>query len=234
MRTVVSANALKAAVAAARSIARKLRDATAARGVATLALSGGNSAQALLAQLARQALDWNRLQVFQVDERLAPAGHPARNLTALAQALVATGRLPAAQLHALPVDDADPAAAARAYEMLLMRHAGDPPVLDVVHLGLGTDGHTASLFPADAAVEVAERTVLVTGEHAGYRRMTLSLPLLSAARHVVWFITGADKHAVLTLLAARGWKAPAGRVARRHAVIYTDRSALEGSGGTGG
>ncbi len=227
MRTVVSATAQKAALAAARSIARKLRDAIAARGSATLALSGGGSAAALLTELARQPVDWSRVQVFQVDERLAPAGDPARNLVALEQALVAAKKLPADRLHAMPVNEADLGAAAQAYFALLGQHAGDSPVLDVVHLGLGADGHTASLFPDDPLVDVPAKAVLCSEPHAGFRRMTLSLPLISAARHIVWYVTGESKRGVLAQLITRGWKAPAGRVARRHAVIYVDKAALD-------
>ena len=175
--------------------------------------------------MARQPVDWSKLQVFQVDERVAPAGDSSRNLTALHQALVVDKKLPAANLHAMPVDEADLDAAALAYLARIAQHAGEPPVLDVVHLGLGSDGHTASLFPDDPAVDVAAKTVLCTSSQAGFRRMTLSLPLISSARHVVWYVTGEGKRTVLAQLATRGWKAPAGRIARRHAVIYADKAA---------
>jgi 6-phosphogluconolactonase len=221
MRFVVSATPEKAARAAARHIARRLGLAITGRGVATLALSGGTSAPLLLAELARQSLDWPRLHVFQVDERVVPAGDPARNLTATQAALVGPGRLARERLHAMPVETGD----ANGYALELVARAGSPPVLDVVQLGLGVDGHTASLFPEDPAL-TADAPVACTGEHAGHRRMTLTLPVINAARRIVWFAHGAEKMPALARLATRGWQAPAGRVARRHAVVYTDSAAL--------
>lgn len=229
MRVAVSPTAQKAATLAARTIARKLRAAIAERGIATLALSGGSSAPPLYAELARQQLEWAKLHVFQVDERIAPACDAARNLGALERALAVPKLLPRVRLHAMPVDDDDLEQAARSYAAELEQLAGTPPVLDVVHLGLGEDGHTASLFPGDAAL-TAEAAVTVTGAQSGYRRMTLTLPVLNAARHVLWFVTGAAKRQSLmrlTQLKGRGWDAPAGKVARRQAVLYADRAAKE-------
>jgi 6-phosphogluconolactonase len=228
VRFVVSATPQKAARAAARAIARRLAAAVEERGVATVALSGGASAPALLAELARMPVEWGRVRVFQVDERIAPAGDAARNLAALEAALLAPGRLARERLHAMPVETTPPEAAAVAYAAELARHAGEPPVLDVVQLGLGADGHTASLFAGDPAFESpAGATVACTGEQHGHRRLTLTLPVLSAARAIVWFAHGAAKAGVLALLATRGWRAPAGRVARRQAVVYADRAGLE-------
>jgi 6-phosphogluconolactonase len=224
VRVTVASTPQKTAALAARHVARKLRDGVGARGRATLALSGGTTASLLLAELARQPLDWSKLDVFQVDERVAPAGDAARNVVAIERALVSGKLLAPERLHAMPVGDADTAGAAQRYAEALAAVAGQPPVLDVVHLGLGTDGHTASLFPGDAVLE-ASAPVLVTAEQAGFRRMTLTLPVINAARHVVWLVTGAVKKAALERLATRGWDAPAGRVARRQAVIYADRAA---------
>lgn len=227
MRFVVSATPEKAARAAARAIARRLREAVEERGAATVALSGGTSAPLLLAELARMPVEWGKVRVFQADERIAPAGDAARNLVALRAALVAPGRLAPERLHAIPVEAPDPAAAAAAFAEDLARHAGTPPVLDVVQLGLGADGHAASLFAGDAAFEApAGATAACTGEHAGWRRVTLTLPVINAARHIVWFAHGEAKREALSRLATRGWRAPAGRVARRQAVVYTDRAAI--------
>ena len=221
MRFVVSATPEKAARAAARHIARRLRVAIEERGAATLALSGGSSVPVLLAELARQPLDWSKLHVFQVDERVAPTGSAARNLTAAEAALVGPGRLARERLHAMPVENED----ASGYAAELVARSGSPPVLDVVQLGLGADGHTASLFPGDPAL-ATDALVACTAEHAGHRRMTLTLPVINAARRIVWLAHGAEKAAALTRLATRGWQAPAGRVVRRHAVVYTDQAAL--------
>ncbi len=225
MRLVVAQTPHLAATLAARFIARRLRRALAAREQATLALSGGTTGVALFAELARLPLDWSRLQVLQVDERVAPAGSPARNLTAIAGALVGPGRLAAARLQAMPVEAPDGTAAALQYAATLARLAGTPPVIDVVHLGLGADGHTASLFPGDPALDASEASVVAVGTHAGFARITLTLPVINAARSIVWLVTGAGKADVLARLMQRGWPAPAGRVARREAVVYADRSA---------
>jgi len=233
VRFVVAPDERKAARSAARAIARKLAEAIEERGTGTVALSGGTSAPALLAELARMPVEWGRVHVFQVDERVAPEGDAARNLVALEAALVKPGLLERARLHAIPVGrGAEDAATAYAGELAGV--VGSPPVLDVVQLGIGADGHTASLFPGDAAFEAPEgATVACTAEHGGFRRVTLTLPVLSAARRIIWFAHGAGKRGVVGLLATRGWRAPAGRVARRQAVVYTDHAALESPPGGG-
>ncbi len=225
MRVDVAATAEEAAAGAASHVAAELRKALAARGLATLALSGGSSPARLFAGLAREPLDWLRVHVFQVDERFAPTGDAARNLVSIERALVAGGQLPGANLHPMPVDDADAGAAAARYERSLVNVAGRPPVLDVVHLGLGADGHTASLFPGDPAVGGADGGVAVTATQAGYRRMTLTLPVINAAATILWFVTGAAKAAVLGKLIEGNWEAPAGQVARRQAVVFADTAA---------
>lgn len=190
-----------------------------------MALSGGTSPQPLLAEIARQPLDWNALHVFQVDERLAPDGDAARNLTSIESALCKHGPMPRWQLHAMPVAAADLAAAAAAYGHELEICAGRPPLLDVVHLGLGADGHTASLFPGDAALKVAGRSIAVAESHAGYRRLTLTFPVINSARHIVWFVTGAGKSDVLARLLAGNLAAPAGQITRGCAAVFADEAA---------
>ncbi|CAG0941592.1 6-phosphogluconolactonase [Gammaproteobacteria bacterium] len=225
MRVVAGPSPEAAAAGAAEFIAQSLAAALVARGRATLALSGGHSAVPLLAALARQALDWSRVAVFQVDERMAPDGDTARNLTALQRALVAEGPLPAANLHPMPVTDAEPAAAAAAYAQQLRERGGSPPILDLVHLGLGADGHTASLFPGDAVLQLTAREVAVTGPHAGYRRMTLTLPVINAARARVWLVIGAGKAGVLAELEGGTSGMPAAMVARKDATVFADAAA---------
>jgi 6-phosphogluconolactonase len=220
----------EAAAGAAEHIGDALGQAIAERGVATLALSGGASGAALLAALARQPLDWQVIHVYQVDERVAERGDPARNLTMLEHFLCDLGPLSAGRLHAMPVDAPDLQAAAAAYGRELEQQAGQPPVLDVVHLGLGSDGHTASLFPDDAALAVVDRSVVPLGPHGGYRRLTLTLPVLDAARLIVWFVTGAAKAQRLAELVAGGAAFPAGRVARARACVFADASAGQSLG----
>jgi 6-phosphogluconolactonase len=223
LRVLRDAEALAAAGAAL--LAAEVREAARARGRAAIALSGGR-VRALLERLASEPLPWQALDVFQVDERVAPRGAPARNLTLLEAALVAPGRLPAGALHALPVDDPDLSRACARYARALEAAAGRPPVLDVVHLGLGADGHTASLFPGDAALAAADADVAPTaGERAGFRRLTLTLPALGRARCAVWVVSGADKAPALARLLAGDAALPAARVAAARRLVLADRAA---------
>lgn len=225
MRLEVSRTAAEAAGVAARLIATVLGIAIGRRSRASLALSGGSSPLPMLRALIREPLDWSAIHVYQVDERVVARGDSARNLGALDENLVWRGPLPRRNLHPMWVDRADLAAAAGAYAEEIAQVAGDPPILDIVHLGLGTDGHTASLFPGDLVLQVKDRSVAVTDEHNGHRRMTLTYPVLSRARSVVWFVTGADKAGVVADLYAGGAPFPAGRVARRRAVLVADQAA---------
>jgi 6-phosphogluconolactonase len=225
MRLEVAKTAAETAGIAARLIATVLGIATGRRARASLALSGGSSPLPMLRALAREPLDWSAIHVYQVDERVVARGDSARNLGALDEILVWRGPLPRRNLHPMWVDRADLAGAADSYAEELSEVAGNPPVLDVVHLGLGGDGHTASLFPGDPVLEVKDRSVGLTAEHNGHRRLTLTFPVLNRARSVVWFVTGADKAGVVADLYAGGAPFPAGRVARRRAVLITDEAA---------
>lgn len=179
----------------------------------SLALSGGRTPWPILEILAEAALDWERVDVFQVDERIAPAGDLARNLTGLAAALL--DRVPAT-VHPMPVEDPDPEAAAR-------RYAADLPAsLDIVHLGLGDDGHTASLVPGDPSLDARDTDVTVTGEYRGHRRMTLTFPALERAGSIVWIVSGADKAPMIERLLASDPTIPAGRVPHDRALLITD------------
>jgi len=158
-------------------------------------------------------LPWERVTVYQVDERLAPIGAPDRNLTLLAEAL------PVSSLEPMPVDEADLDAAAERYAQLL------PARLDLVHLGLGADGHTASLFPGDPVLNVRDRLVAVTSPYEGCRRMTLTYPALEAAREIVWLVTGAGKRKVLSRLLERDQSLPAARIANGAQLVVADPAA---------
>ncbi len=144
----------------------------------------------MLRALADEDVPWPSVHVFQVDERVAPTGHPDRNLTHLEESLLAHAPLPLEQLHAMPVESPDLEEAAARYARTLEEHAGRPAVLDVVHLGLGPDGHTASLVPGDAALDVSDADVALTGIYQARRRMTLTYPVLDRARKVLWLVTG--------------------------------------------
>jgi 6-phosphogluconolactonase len=221
----------EAAVAqrAAEFIAERARDAVRQRGRFTLAVSGGRTPWAMLRALAALDLPWAQLQLFQVDERVAPDGDAVRNLTNIHASLLAHAPLPAANLHAMPVTARDLQAAARDYAATLQRVAGTPTVLDLVHLGLGSDGHTASLVPGDAALQVADADVTLAGPYQGHRRMTLTYPVLDRARAVLWLATGAEKRVMLARLLTGDGSIPAGRVAAQHALLLADRAAAPGA-----
>lgn len=210
---------------AARVIAETARAAVDARGRFLLATSGGATPWLMLRMLADEDVRWPRVHLFQVDERVAPAGDPQRNLTHLRESLLDHLPEPPAGVHAMRVEQPDLALATAAYAETLRVEAGDPPVLDLVHLGLGEDGHTASLVPNDAALEITSDDVAVTATYLGYRRMTLTYPALNRARAILWIITGAAKGPALALLRHGGPGIPAGRVQRDGAVILSDASA---------
>ena len=191
-----------------------------------MALSGGRTPWQMLQALADEDVPWPRLHVVQVDERIAPAGDPDRNLTHLRASLLDHAPLPPEQLYAMPVEEGDVNAAALGYARTLERIAGTPPVLDLAHLGLGPDGHTASLVPGDPALDVADRDVALTGFYMKRRRMTLTFPVLDRSRRILWLVTGADKHAMLARLRAADASIPAGRVRQEQALLLADRLAI--------
>ncbi|MDH4169081.1 MAG: 6-phosphogluconolactonase [Acidimicrobiia bacterium] len=187
---------------------------------ASLALSGGRTPRPMLERLAEESdIDWARVVVFQVDERLAPLGHVDRNLTMLEDALLS--RVPAT-VHPMPVGG-DPDRDAEAYAALL------PAALDLVVLGLGADGHTASLLPGDGAASQVDQSVAVSGEYQGRRRLTLTAPTLSRADHKLWLVTGPDKRHALDLLMKGDPSIPATLVSVEGARVVTDRYAVLGA-----
>jgi 6-phosphogluconolactonase len=212
-----------AAEFAADLIAARLRARIDERGFATIAFSGGSTPAVMLHCFSRQNLDWTSLHVFQVDERIVLRGDAQRNLDALQDALGATG-LPPDHLHAMPVDQHDISAAAREYAKALQVDAASPAQLDVVHLGLGNDGHTASLVPGDAGIDSIE-AVTVTAPYKGTRRMTLTLPVLNEAGMRVWLVTGHEKRAVLRRLFERDPDIIAARVNYENSTLVADRDA---------
>lgn len=200
--------------------------AIAARGRFLFAVSGGKTPWQMMRELAQAPLDWPKVHIFQVDERIAPAGDPDRNLTHLQETLLASAPLPKENVHAMPVEAADPEAAAADYARELARLGGSPAVLDLIHLGLGPDGHTASLVPNDAVLEVRDRDVAITaGEYQGRRRMTLTYPVLDRAREILWLVDGDAKAGVLPLVKAGDEAIPAGRVHAQRSVAIVDRAA---------
>lgn len=225
LQLTVHADAAAVARAAARFIAAQARCAIGARGRFTLAVSGGRTPWQMLRVLADEAVDWTHVQLFQVDERVAPPGDAARNLTHLEESLLAHVDLPAANVHAMPVEASDLDAAADRYALTLATIAGTPPILDLVHLGLDDDGHVASLVPGDPVLAEDFRSVAVTQPYAGHRRMTLTFPVLDRARCVLFVVTGQEKALALQRLQAGDRRIPAARVTGERACILADVAA---------
>jgi 6-phosphogluconolactonase len=214
-----------AKAAAATIAAADARQAVAARGRFLMAVSGGHTPWAMLRELANQQVPWKEVHVFQVDERIAPAGDPDRNLTHLRASLLEHAPLPPDNIHAMPVEMPDLEAAAKQYAQTLQALAGSPPVLDLAHLGLGPDGHTASLIPGDPVLNVTDADVALTGVYQGRRRMTLTYPVLNRAIRILWLVTGADKVPMFPRLRDGDTSIPAGRIAREQALLLADRAA---------
>jgi len=206
-------------------IAAQARAAIKQRGRFVMAVSGGHTPWVMLRALADEKLPWKDVHVFQVDERIAPANDPDRNLTHLRASLLDHATLGADQVHAMPVESADLAAAAGQYARTLQSLAGTPAILDLVHLGLGPDGHTASLVPADPVLGVTDADVALTQIYQGRRRMTLTYPVIDRSRCILWLVTGTDKAAVLPRLCAGDRTIPAGRIRRDNSVLLADRAA---------
>jgi len=227
MQLEVFPNADAVAEVAARRIAAAAREAVAQRGQFTLAVSGGRTPWVMLRDLAQEVVPWKHVYVFQVDERVAPAGHADRNLTHLHESLLEYAPLRPEQIHAMPVESSDLEAASKEYVAMLAAIAGTPPVLDLVHLGLGPDGHTASLTLGDPVLEVKNADVAATGVYQNRLRMTLTYPLINRARGILWLVTGSEKKEMLCRLLAADPTIPAGRVCQDHAFVLADADAAQ-------
>jgi 6-phosphogluconolactonase len=197
-------------------IGERARAAVAERGAFTLAVSGGRTPWVMFAGLADEDVPWDGVTIYQVDERIAADGDPDRNLTHLHESLPE----PALErLVPMPVTETDVEAAAAAYAELL------PERVDLVHLGLGDDGHTASLVPGDPVLGVTDRDVALTGEYSGRRRMTLTYRVLDRAGEILWVVTGAEKADPLAKLLSGDESIPAGRVRAAQSVVLADEAA---------
>ena len=225
MNIEVLADAGLVAERAASVIADYAWEAIASRGSFIMAVSGGNTPWIMLRRLATAQIPWRAVHIVQVDERVAPAGHTDRNLTHLRESLLEHAPLRPEQIHAMPVESSDLKAASAQYAQLLQSIAGSPSVLDLIHLGLGPDGHTASLVPGDPVLDIKDSDVALAGPYQGRRRMTLTYPVLNRARLVLWLVTGGEKAGMLARLKAGDVSIPAGRVRRDHALILSDRAA---------
>jgi 6-phosphogluconolactonase len=202
----------------AEVIAETVGAAVSERGSSGLAVSGGRDPWPMFSQLEDLIEDWTKVAIYQVDERVAPPGSDERNLTHLIESLSIGAQ---GSIKPMPVNDDDLEAAADRYGASL------PDALDLAHLGIGPDGHTASLVPNDPVLEVTDKRVAVTsGEYQGVRRMTLTYPELHRTRRLLWVITGAEKADALEKLLARDPSIPSGRVdPGGDSLILADRAA---------
>lgn len=225
MKVEVYADADAVANKAAGLIATMARDAVADRGRFVMAVSGGHTPWQMLRALANEDVPWENLHVAQVDERVARAGDPDRNLTHLHESLLEHAPLRPDQIYAMPVEASDLEAAAKRYALTLREIAGTPPVLDLAHLGLGPDGHTASLVPGDPVLNVTDLDVALTGVYQERRRMTLTYPMLNRSRRILWLVTGSDKVAALQRLRDGDRSIPAGRIQAANALVLADQAA---------
>jgi len=224
MNIEILADSGSVAERAASIIADYVWEAIASRGSFVMAVSGGHTPWIMLRWLAAAHIPWRAVHVVQVDERVAPTGHPDRNLTHLSESL-RDAPLPPDQLYAMPVELPDLESAAGSYAATLQTIAGELPVIDLVHLGLGPDGHTASLVPGDPVLDVDNADVALSGPYQGRRRMTLTYPILNRARQILWVVTGEEKAGMVNRLLDGDRSIPAGCVRREHALLLADSAA---------
>jgi 6-phosphogluconolactonase len=225
MKIEVYSDADMVAREAAKLIAKEAREAVTTRGKFVMAVSGGKTPWIMLRDLAQEDVPWKDVHVVQVDERVAPEGDPDRNLTHLRESLLKHAPLLPEQIHAMPVESENLEAACAQYATTLETIAGSPPVLDLVHLGLGPDGHTASLVPGDPVLDVKDAEVALTATYHDRRRMTLTYSIINRSRRVLWLVTGSEKAGVLARLQAGDASLPASSVGKDHAVVLADRAA---------
>jgi len=223
---LVLPDAESAAARAAFLIAELVQSAIKKRGQCSLAVSGGSTPWLMLAHLAELKVDWRHVHLFQVDERVLPEGDSNRNWTHVIESFVARVSIPECQVHAMPVSTSNLEQAAASYEAVLRAVVGTPVKLDIVHLGLGSDGHTASLVPDDPALQAKVSSVVCTNPYQGHRRMTLTFSVLNRARKLLWLVAGTEKRDALCKLLNGDRSIPAGRVRGGDATVIADSAAM--------
>ena len=210
---------------AASIIAGEARKAVALRGRFIIAVNGGKTPWKMLRALADENVPWEGIHILQVDERLAPYGHPDRNMTHLYESLLGHAPILPERIHAMQVEVNDLESAAAGYARVIREIAGSPAVIDLVHLGLGPDGHTASLVLRDPVLGVTDSDVALTGIYQGRQRLTLTYPIINRARKILWLITGSEKSEMLQRLLDSDLSIPAGRISQENAMVLADKDA---------
>ena len=227
MKTELFPTADQVAARAAAYIEYQIREALAHQSSYSLAISGGRTPWEMLKILSKADLPWQQVNLFQVDERVAPDGHADRNLTQLFQAIAGTPMVTQLRIFPMPVLAEDLEEGCREYTQVL-DEITEGKGLDLIHLGLGSDGHTASLVPGDGVLEVQDRLVACTqNTYQGRIRMTLTYPLLNAAKQLLWIVTGIEKQEMVQRLLQQNPSIPAGSIRQENALLLVDQAAME-------
>jgi 6-phosphogluconolactonase len=228
MKTELFLTAEKVAARGAAYLEHEIREALAHQTSYSIAISGGRTPWEMLKILSKADLPWKRVNLFQVDERVAPDGHADRNLTQLFQAISGTAMLTQLRIFPMPVLAEDLEEGCWEYVKVL-DEVTESKGLDLIHLGLGSDGHTASLVPGDGVMEVQDRLVACTqNTYQGRIRMTLTYPLLNSAKQLLWIVTGDEKQKMVQRLLQQDPSIPAGRIRQENALLLVDKAAMEG------
>ncbi len=220
MKIDVTAGDGEAAQSAARVLAEHIMMAIASRGHACIAVSGGHTPWAMFENLSDRDLPWPKLHVFQVDERECTMQSKDRNFKKIKEILPKE-----CHLYPMPVEHSDEGA--NLYSRDLVHVLGKDRRLDVVHLGLGADGHTASLVPSDPVLGITDRDVAWTKPYQGHRRMTLTYPILNRARFVFWLVTGGEKREAVARLIAGDPDIPATGITAKSREVIMDKEAAD-------
>jgi 6-phosphogluconolactonase len=228
MKTEIFPQTEQVAARAAAYLEQAIREALTHQKSFSLAISGGRTPWEMLKILSKADLPWQRINLFQVDERVAPDGHPDRNLTQLFQAIAGTPMVTQLRIFPMPVTAEDLDSAATEYTEVL-NEVTEGKGLDMIHLGLGSDGHTASLVPGDEVLAVQNRLVACThNSYQGRIRMTLTYPLLNAAKQILWVVTGSEKKEMVQRMLQQDSSIPAGSIRPENALLLVDQAAMEG------
>ena len=228
MKTELFSTADQVAAGAAAYLENEIREALHHQKSYSLAISGGRTPWEMLKILSKADLPWQRVNLFQVDERVAPDGHADRNLTQLFQAIAGTPMVMQLRIFPMPVLAEDLEEGSRKYTQVL-DEVTEGKGLDLIHLGLGSDGHTASLVPGDGVMDVQDRLVACTQNlYQGRIRMTLTYPLLNSAKKLLWIVTGSEKQEMVQRLLNQDPSIPAGSIRQENALLMVDQAAMEG------